>query len=75
MFCFKTDRLSKKVEQFQEVKSRDTQDNITLEQVNVELNHKVENLVETIETVKESSERQVKELERENFTLQETIQT
>ncbi|XP_041353536.1 girdin-like isoform X2 [Gigantopelta aegis] len=67
-------RLSKKVEKLQETNSTTSQKCLELEQNVQELMKEKEKIVQTLEMVKENSDRQVRELERENEHLAQNIE-
>ncbi|XP_021348797.1 girdin-like isoform X2 [Mizuhopecten yessoensis] len=68
-------RLAKKVEKLQESNREMSQSQIELEQKLDQFSHEREQLSQTLETVKESADRQVRELERENDHLTNTVET
>ena len=67
--------MSQKVEELHGTKARESQQVLDLEQVNVELQRQMHDMEEAVGAVKESGERQVRELTRENELLQDTVQT
>ncbi|XP_078674201.1 girdin-like isoform X21 [Branchiostoma floridae x Branchiostoma belcheri] len=68
-------RLSEKLKRLQDSATKETQSLLDLEQFSDDLIKDKAQLEQTLETVKENSERQIKELERENEQLQQTINT
>ncbi|CAH1791258.1 unnamed protein product [Owenia fusiformis] len=68
-------RLAKKVEKLQNSSSKETQNFVALEQQNIDLSRDKENLLQTMDTIKESADRQLREFEIENEQLQQTVQT
>ncbi|XP_048734399.1 girdin-like isoform X3 [Ostrea edulis] len=67
-------RLAKKVEKLLETNQETSQNCLEMEQKMEHLELEKENLIQTLDTVKENSERQVKELERENDQLTHTVE-
>ncbi|XP_066279293.1 girdin-like isoform X3 [Branchiostoma lanceolatum] len=68
-------RLSEKLKRLQDSATKETQSLLDLEQFSDDLIKDKAQLEQTLETIKENSERQIKELERENEQLQQTINT
>nr|XP_022333848.1 girdin-like isoform X3 [Crassostrea virginica] len=67
-------RLAKKVEKLLETNQGASQNCLELEQKLEQMEIEKDNLLQTLGTVKENSERQVKELERENDQLTHTVE-
>ncbi|XP_035680656.1 girdin-like isoform X12 [Branchiostoma floridae] len=68
-------RLSEKLKRLQDSATKETQSLLDLEQFSDDLIKDKAQLEQTLETIKENSERQIQELERENEQLQQTINT
>ncbi|XP_064623773.1 girdin-like isoform X2 [Lineus longissimus] len=68
-------RLAKKVEKLQTSMSKDSSRVIELEHATEEVFREKDQLQQTIEVIKASAERQVKELETENAQLMQTVET